>query len=93
MGAKLKVSTLVSLSMGRHDTQHNDIHHNDTQQDIQHNDNKNETLSIKILSVMAERCCAVSFMLSVTYAECHYAKCYRSWHRLWGPYVDGDEVV
>jgi hypothetical protein len=50
----------------RHDNQHNDTQIND----IQHNNKYKVTLSIMTLSIMAECCYAVSFMLSVTYAEC-----------------------
>jgi hypothetical protein len=60
---------MPEMSIGRHDTQHNDIHPNDTQ----HNDLQHkglicdiEHLSIKTLSIM--KLC--------NYAEYHFGECH-----------------
>jgi hypothetical protein len=58
----LEVRVEGAMTFGHNDTHNNDIQHDD----IQHNSKLKMTLGI-----MAERCYAVSFMLSVTYAECH----------------------
>jgi hypothetical protein len=71
-----------SESLGRNDTQHNNIHHNDIMpdtmhKDIQHNIKGNAKLSIMALNkecryaecrkqALSEECC---------YAECRYAEC------------------
>jgi hypothetical protein len=62
-------------NLWRLNTQHNDIQHNDTE----HINKYKVTLSI-----IVECCCAVSFIMTIVYAdcrkltlnaECHYAEC------------------
>ncbi len=78
------------------DTHYNDIQHNNTQHnDTQHNNTQHNGSVVSMSVVYAEchlcwvrhktvcRLCWVSFMLSVTYAECNvqalYAECHLCW--------------